>query len=169
MRRARSHKSCSGCALDLCITEAPDFRRFNPDAKPVSFASGPQKSAAAWLCRFRPFRRCHIALWTAYPCQRLTGDAVVQARHSRFVSMHPCGAASSSANVKNIIRSFNHGMPSSLRPHTRHRQATDRRCKDCDFCIMSEQEMGFSCRFSPRSGERLGRLAGAQHLHDQCV
>ena len=71
--------------------------------------------------------------------QRCLLSVIVQARHSRFVSMHPCGAASSSANVKNIIRSFNHGMPSSLRPHTRHRQATDRLCKDCDFASAQQQ------------------------------
>lgn len=54
--------------------------------------------------------------WHAMPGfeQRCLPSVVVQARHSRFVSVHPWGAASSSTNVRNIVLSFTHGGVGSL-------------------------------------------------------
>jgi len=52
-------------------------------------------------------------------------SVVVQARHSRFVSVHPCGADSSSANVKNIVSSFIHDSVGNLPIYALLRQVTD--------------------------------------------
>jgi hypothetical protein len=57
--------------------------------------------------------------------QRCLPSVVVQARHSRFVSVHPCGADSSSANVKNIVSSFIHDSVGSLPVYALLRQVTD--------------------------------------------
>jgi hypothetical protein len=57
--------------------------------------------------------------------QRCLPSVVVQARHSRFASVHPCGAASSSANVKNIVSSFTHDSVGSFPVYALLRQVTD--------------------------------------------
>jgi hypothetical protein len=75
-----------------------------------------------------PFFGRHVRVkgWHAMPGfeQRCLPSVVVQARHSRFVSVHPWGAASSSANVKNIASSL-HGRVGSLPVPALLRQVTD--------------------------------------------
>ena len=66
------------------------------------------RSAAAMLV-FGRHRR--VRGWHAMPGfeQCCFPSVVVQARHSRRVSMHPCGAASRSANMRTIIVSLRLG------------------------------------------------------------